>query len=66
MHQYLQNYNTVMALEYQNLIKFCLRIDLNRSMLGLLPVSFCIFTADLWPLILVRILFPLNILRTKN
>ena len=35
---------------------------LTISRLGLLPVSFCLFVTELWPLI-VRILFLLNIFR---
>ena len=38
---------------------------LTRSSLGLLPVIFCKILTELWPLIDVRISFPLNILRTN-
>ena len=38
---------------------------LRRFRLGLLPVIFCKFVIELWPLIGVRIYFPFNILR-KN
>ena len=34
---------------------------LTRSRLGLLAVIFCLFVTELWPLIHVRILFPLNL-----
>ena len=37
---------------------------LTRSRLGLLPVMFCLFVTEMWPLIDVRILFLLNIFRT--
>ena len=30
-------------------------------MLGLLPVIFCIFVPELWPLIYIKISFPLNL-----
>ena len=35
----------------------------SNSRLALLAVIFCKFVAELWPLIDVRITFPLNILR---
>ena len=38
---------------------------LTRSRLGLLRINFHKFITELWPLIDVRILFPLNILRTN-
>ena len=34
-----------------------------RSRLGLLPVNFCSFVTELWPL---TILFPINIFRTNG
>ena len=37
---------------------------LTISRLGLLPVMFCLFVTELWPLIDVRISFPHNIFRT--
>ena len=37
-----------------------------RSRLGLLPVIFCKFVTELWPLIDVIFLFLLNILRTNG
>ena len=36
---------------------------LTISSLGLLPVLFCLFVAELWPLVDVRSLFLLNIVR---
>ena len=35
---------------------------MTRVRLGLLPVFFCLFVTELWPLIYIRISFPFNIL----
>ena len=39
---------------------------LTISRLGLLPVIFCLFVTESWPLIDVRFLFLLNIWRTNG
>ena len=44
---------------------FAYALILTRSRLGLLCIHFCKFITELWPLIDVRISFPLNILRTS-
>ena len=44
---------------------FVYALILTRSRMVLLPVIFCEFVTELGPLIGVRILFPLNILRTN-
>ena len=41
---------------------FAYALMLTRSRLGLLCVSFCEYTTQLWPLVIDKILFPLNIL----
>ena len=51
--------------ELMVLSKIAYALTLNGSRLGLLSVSFCKFTTELWPLIIVRILFLLNIFRTN-
>ena len=45
---------------------FVYALILTRSRLRLLPVIFCKFVKELWPLIDVRISFPLNILRANG
>ena len=37
----------------------------NRSRLGLLQSMFCLFTTELWPLIIIRILFSAQYLENK-
>ena len=44
---------------------FASALILTRSRLGMLRVSFCKFIRELWPLIDVKISFPLNILRQQ-
>ena len=46
-----------------NLIKFCICMAFMRSRLGLLCIDFCKFTTELWPLIIIKILFLLNNMR---
>ena len=48
----------------RNSPNFIFAFILTRSRLRLLPSMFCLFVAELWPLIDVRILFLLNIFRT--
>ena len=44
---------------------FVYALTLTRSRLGLLRVNFCNYTTQLWPLVIVKILFPLNNLVNK-
>ena len=44
-------------------LNFVYAFILTISRLGLLPVIFCLFVIELWPLIDVRVLFLLNIFR---
>ena len=39
---------------------------LTRPYLGMLGIIFSIFVTELWPLIVVRLSFPLNILRSNG
>ena len=45
---------------------FLYALTLTRSRLGLLHIVFLTFVIELWPLIDIRISFPLNILMTIN
>ena len=68
-HKFSQIYNTVycqnfISTKYLNEIwpSFAYALMLTRSRLELLLLNFRRFTTQLWPWVIVKILFPLNIL----
>ena len=59
--QYLENN----LMEFYQILHMSMHLMLMRSSMGLLRVTFRKFIWELWPLIDIRISFPLNILRTN-
>ena len=64
-HQNLVSLN-ILRTNQQNVTKLIYAYILTRARLGLLPVIFDLFITELWPLIDVRIPFPLNIFRANG
>ena len=58
----------ILRTNQQTFAKFYTCIHFDKIYVGFLHVAviFCLFVTELWPLIYVRILFPLNIFRTNE
>ena len=55
-----------LVIELIDLTKFSICIDVDRTGFGLLCVNFSKFTTQLWPLVIVKISFSLNIFTCKR
>ena len=53
----------ILRMNGQNVTKFCIHINIDNILVGIVKHNFCTFASEVLHLIDVRISFPLNILR---